>query len=467
VTFKFAGARAVVCGYCKFVVARTDRGLTATGRMADLLEIPTPLVLHATGRWGGEPFEVEGRVQMDRAGAPGAPWQEIVIGFPMKGTSSWVAYAQGRWYTTSEAALPPQGAPAVASLAPGRNVDLGPHGHWVVQEIGQRRVVSGEGSLPNVPAPGAVTRYADISAAGGRFGTIDYGDGSAAPVLFLGRQFDPRELTLDSGAPIEAPEAKAAAVECPNCGGNLPLMSQQAERIVCQYCGTASDVTRGTLSALGPSPRPPIQPAIAMGTSAEVRGARYIVCGFVIRSCRVEGETYSWREYLLFGGENVGYRWLMEEDGRWSFVDPVETGDVMDSGGHMAAWRGAQYGLKQQVQARVDYVIGEFYWKVEIGETVTAAEFEGPGGKLSRERSQTEVNYSFVSPMAPAELAAFGIAAPSMPMFTGSSSSGGGASKLLSTIIILIIICIVISVVMGGACGGTSGGGYGGSGWSK
>jgi hypothetical protein len=204
-----------------------------------------------------------------------------------------------------------------------------------------------------------------------------------------------------------------------------------------------------------------------MGTSAEVRGARYIVCGFVIRSCRVEGETYSWREYLLFGGENVGYRWLMEEDGRWSFVDPVETGDVMDSGGHMAAWRGAQYGLKQQVQARVDYVIGEFYWKVEIGETVTAAEFEGPGGKLSRERSQTEVNYSFVSPMAPAELAAFGIAAPSMPMFTGSSSSGGGASKLLSTIIILIIICIVISVVMGGACGGTSGGGYGGSGWSK
>ena len=40
-----------------------------------------------------------------------------------------------------------------------------------------------------------------------------------------------------------------------------------------------------------------------------------------------------------------------------------------------------------QVQAKVDYVIGEFYWKVEVGETVDATEFQGPGGKVSRERS--------------------------------------------------------------------------------
>ena len=42
-TFKFAGARAQVCKYCKFLVARTDRGLVRVGQVADLVEIPSPL----------------------------------------------------------------------------------------------------------------------------------------------------------------------------------------------------------------------------------------------------------------------------------------------------------------------------------------------------------------------------------------------------------------------------------------
>ncbi|HZO15444.1 MAG TPA: DUF4178 domain-containing protein, partial [Polyangiaceae bacterium] len=277
--FKFAGARAQVCEYCKFVVARTDRGLVPTGRMADLIEIPTPFTIGTSGRWHGDTFTVEGRIQMDRAGAPGAPWQEILLAFLQSDRSLWVAYAQGRWYATSEQPVPPEGLPPPESLRPGNTVNLGQYGAWVVQEVGQRRVVSGEGALTLVPAPGVATHYADISAQGGQFGTIDYGDGSAPPKLFLGKQFDPREVQLESGMPVEMPEAKAAAVECPNCGGTLPLMSQQAERVICQYCGTASDVNQGVLSALGPSPKPPIQPYIPLGAEGVLRGNKYIVAG--------------------------------------------------------------------------------------------------------------------------------------------------------------------------------------------
>ncbi|MCA9622550.1 MAG: DUF4178 domain-containing protein, partial [Myxococcales bacterium] len=177
VTFKFAGAQAVVCEYCKAVVARTDRGFEMQGRMAALLDIPTPLVYGATGNWNGQPFEVTGRVQMDRAGAPGAPWQEILVWFPHQDTTSWIAYAQGKWYATSEAA-PPGPLPPFESLRPGAPIHLGHYGSYVVAEVAQRRVVSGEGSLPGVPKPGVITRYADISGAQGAFGTIDYGDGS-------------------------------------------------------------------------------------------------------------------------------------------------------------------------------------------------------------------------------------------------------------------------------------------------
>jgi ribosomal protein S27E len=466
-TFKFAAARAQVCKYCKFVVARTAGGLQATGRMAELLEIQTPLQLHATGRWGGEQFEVEGRIQMDRAGAPGAPWQEILVYFPMSGRHTWVAYAQGRWYATTETDATGVQLPAVDSLGPGSQVNLGPHGVWVVQEVGQRRVVSGEGEMSNVPAPGVITRYADISAQGGAFGTIDYGDGSAAPTLFLGRQFQPTDLQLDSGMALDEPQTEVQALECPNCGGNLPILSQRSERVVCKYCGTASDIGQGSLSALGPAPPPPIQPYIPIGAEGELRGQKMTCVGFVVRSCMVEGVVYSWREYLLFGGDSFGYQWLMEEDGNWTLVQPVETGDVMDSG-NTATFNGQTYTFKQQVNAKVDFVIGEFYWKVEIGEQVEATEFEGPGGKLSREKSATEVNYSFVSPLNPSELAAFGVSPPAGAAMAGTGGgSGGGCSSSAITVIIILIICFVLAMAMGGACGGGGGSYSGGSSWSK
>lgn len=467
-TFKFAGAKSQVCRACNFVVARSDQGLQATGRMADLLQIATPLELDATGKWNGELFEVVGRIQMDRAGAPGAPWQETLLWFPHSDRYSWVAYAQGRWYATSEVPPPSSGFPPFEALAVGGQGSLAEHGTWVVQELGQRRVVSGAGMQTNVPAPGVITRYADLSGPGGAFGTIDYGDGSEQPVLYLGKQFAIAEMVMDAtGMPPEMPEAKVSQVECPNCGGNLPLMSQSAERIVCQYCGTASDVAGSNLQMLGPAPPPPIQPYIPLGARGNLRGYDMIVVGFVIRSCMVEGVVYSWREYLLFGGDTLGYQWLMEEDGKWQHVLPIEAGDVMDSG-HQAMFHGAQFALSQEVQAKVDYVVGEFYWKVEIGETVTATEFAGPTGKVSRERTETEVNYSFVTPLNPQELAAFGVAPP-MAMGGMQAASGGGCSKIAMLVVVIVAICLVFSVVIGSMSDGssssrTSGGTSGGSG---
>jgi hypothetical protein len=125
--------------------------------------------------------------------------------------------------------------------------------------------------------------------------------------------------------------------------------------------------------------------------------------------------------------------------------------------------------MKQQVTASVDYVIGEFYWKVEIGESVQAAEFEGPGGKVSREQSPSEVIYTFVSPLDPRELAAFGVAPPAGAPMGVETGTTGGPSQIVMTMIIMVVICLVLAVMSGGACGGTGVGGpsYGGGGWGK
>jgi hypothetical protein len=463
-TFRFAAAAAQVCKHCHFVVARTDRNLVAVGRMADLVDIPTPLQMGVTGRWSGEPFVVDGRVQLDRAGAPGAPWQEIFITFPQSGRWCWVASAQGRWYSTTEQPLPPGGAPPLHSLRPGMPLQLGGHGSFTVAEVGQRRVISGEGEMPAVAAPGVPTGYADIGGPQGAFGTIDYGDGQSAPRLYLGRQIDPAVMQLDSGAPVEAAQVETAALACPNCGGNLPLVAPgSAERIVCRYCGMASDLRQGALVALRPAPKPPRQPYVPLGAEGNLRGMRVICIGFVIRGCTVEGERYRWREYLLYAGPRIGYLWLMEEDESWQLVTPIPPGEVQVSGGG-ASFRGRSYSFKQSVMAEVEHVIGEFYWKVEIGERVRATEYQGPGGKVSVEQAQTEVTHSFCEPLSGKELAAaFGLAPPPSPSLGAAAGAAGcgNVAGVLFSIGLIVFILLIAAVSDCGGGGYVSPGGFG------
>lgn len=446
-----------MCRHCKFVVARTDRDLRAVGRVADLVDIPTPLRLGVTGRWNGEPFVVDGRVQLDRAGAPGAPWQEIFIAFPNSGRWCWVAFAQGRWYATSAAPLPLSGLPPMNALRPGGRVHLEGHGMFTVVEVGRRRVISAEGEMPHVAAPGVVTGFVDIAGPQGEFGTIDYGDGrTIPPALYLGRQIDPAVMQLDGGGPpVEHAQAQVTAVACPNCGGNLPLATPgTTERIVCRYCGTASDLRQGALVALGQAPRPPVEPYIPLGAEGQLRGMRVLCIGFVIRGCTVEGERYRWREYLLYAGPSTGYLWLTEEDGAWQLVTPLSPGDVQIVG-DSARYQGRVYAFKQRVNADVEYVVGEFYWKVEIGESVVATEYKGQDGSLSVEQSPTEVNMSFCARLPGRELAAaFNLPPPPRP----GLAAGGEASSRVVLIIVLVVIALIILSSLSTCGSGGSGG---------
>lgn len=461
-TFRFAGAAAQVCKHCNFVVARTDRNLVAIGRMADLVDIPSPLGVGVTGRWGKEAFAVEGRVQLDRVDAPGAPWQEFFVGFPETGRWVWVAAAQGRWYSTTEMELPAAGVPRLEQLRPGTMLDLGPYGGWNIVEVGRRRVVSAEGELPRVAPPGVPTGYADLAGPDGTFGTLDYGDGSNRPELFLGRQIDPAIMVLDSGVPIAPNEAAVTSVVCPNCGGNLPIVTPgTTERIVCRYCGMTSDLRAGALQALRPSPKPPQDPFVPLGAEGTLRGNHVICIAYLIRGCTVEGERYRWREYLLYAGERLGYLWLTEEDGAWKLVTPMGPGDVRVVGGY-AGYRGRNFSFKQSVSASVEYVVGELYWRVEIGETVEATEFQDGSDIVSVEKAPTEITYSLCEPLDAAELgAAFGLAPPpSLGVLGGgeSSSSTSGGCASVGMIVLIIVVLIILSALSDGCDGCVSGG---------
>lgn len=465
-TFKFAGARAQVCKYCNFLVARTDRGLASMGRVADLVEIPSPLAVGVTGYWNGKRFEVEGRVQLDRVGAASAPWQEFYVALVDSGEGFWVAYAQGRWYWTRDVQPTPQ-LPALHGLRPGVSMPLSGAGMITVAEVGQRRVISAEGELPDVAMPGGVTPYVDFGAQGNVFGTLDYGDGGAIPPkLFVGAQFDPASFKLDSGQPMEVKAAEVTAVTCPGCGGSLPLAAAgTSERIVCRYCGMASDIKQGgVLAALGHAPRPTEQPFIPLGSEGLLRDRQVTVIGFMVRGTWVEGEHYTWREYLLYAGPNGGYVWLLEEERKWQLAVPIPPGEALIRRGAVD-YQNRHYHFKQSVEARVECVIGEFYWKVEVGETVQASEYTGAGGLVSVEQDQNEQNASFCYPVTADEVGrAFRIAAPPSPgLFDGAAAaaeeSGINWGKVIVWAIIILILIIWLS--SDGCDGGSSGGGSG------
>ncbi len=470
-TFKFAGARAQVCRYCKFLVARTDRGLASVGRVADLAEIPSPLSLGVTGYWNGKRFEVSGRLQMDRVAAPSAPWQEFAVTLVDSGELYWVAYAQGAWHYFRELSPTPP-LPAIGQLRPGVPWQAPGVGSVVISEVGKKRVESGEGELPNVAVPGASTRYADFGGPGGVFGTIDFGDGQAvAPRVFVGQRFDPASFKLDSGQPLDKPQAQVTACTCPTCGGSLPLVTPgTTERIVCRYCGSVSDVAKtGVLSAVGQAPPPPQQPFIPLGAEGDLRGNRVIAIGFVVRGTWVEGEHYSWREYLLYAGPNKGYIWLMEEDLKWQLVVPIPPGEAQAGSGVMF-YQGNSYALKQSVAAAVEYVVGEFYWKVAVGETTQATEFQGPGGLISVEQDHNEMNTSFCYPLTAREIGlAFRIAAPpeqSAVAFKSSSITSSWVFWLVIIVAVLFLLSVATCDDDGGSGSSGSSGVYIGPGYS-
>src|SRR5690606_22472941 len=94
---------------------------------------------------------------------------------------------------------------------------------------------------------------------------------------------------------------------------------------------------------------------------------------------------------------------------------------------------------------RVDYVLGEVYWKCEVGETTQAMDFINGKDVLSREESTGEVKWSYSTPVAwPVIAVAFGLPVDGpggqLAGASGGSSSGSGSSWVAWGIILLVVL---------------------------
>jgi hypothetical protein len=170
---------------------------------------------------------------------------------------------------------------------------------------------------------------------------------------------------------------------------------------VCGYCNTLLDTSSGALAILGKL-KTKASPRIPLGKVGTFSEGKLTVIGFVQRSALVESDWWPFDEYLLYA-PGVGFRWLVESDGHWSYVQPIATGAV-EITGKGVRYDGVSFALYQQASLRVDQVFGEFYWQVVEGETVEGADFIAPPAMISRETSATEENDSLSTYMTVREV---------------------------------------------------------------
>ena len=413
IEFKAGSTIVVVCKFCRSVVARTDRALEDLGKIAEIIQTQSPLKIGLKGKYLNHGFELTGRAQLKHEA--GGVWDEWYATFA-NGWVGWLAEAQGRFYMTFYQPLP-GGArvPDYSNLIVGQPLpaQIGSE-VFVVSEKGAATAIAAEGEIPYQLTPNETGYYADLSGANRVFGTIDYS--MNPPWVFVGKEVTLEELGLSGARPAEraAPTVSAAGLNCPNCGGPIELRAPDAsERVTCPNCDSLLDIQQGNLKylkTLQSQAQNYILPIGAIGNFSDVlpqvKEPMQII-GAMTRSVTVEGIQYFWHEYLLYNPK-IGFRWLVHSDNHWSFVEPVAAGDVSDGSistigkGSTVSYHGEgaaknkTFKIFQHATAKVEHIRGEFYWRVRVGEAVTAIDFVNAPFMLSKETSVDgkEINWS-------------------------------------------------------------------------
>jgi len=201
---------------------------------------------------------------------------------------------------------------------------------------------------------------------------------------------------MSTMGPGSAGAPRVESLNCPNCGASLTLRSRaNAITAVCESCHSVLDARDPKLKVLQTfaakaSEDPPLIP---MGSRGAIRGTEYEAIGFQRRTIEVEGIHYSWHEYVLFNPAK-GFRYLTEYDGHWNDVSILRSLPDLSPGGATLAYLHETYRHFQTADAVTSFVLGEFPWRVRVGEMVHVSDYVSPPRVISSEGTGNEVTWS-------------------------------------------------------------------------
>jgi DNA-directed RNA polymerase subunit RPC12/RpoP len=196
---------------------------------------------------------------------------------------------------------------------------------------------------------------------------------------------------------VAAGSAAARGFNCSNCGAPVELRAlQHARAVACTSCGSILDPRDPNLRVLQKArSKESITPDIPLGTRGTWHGQPWEVIGFQRRSIEVDGIRYSWDEYVLFNPYR-GFRYLSRYEGHWNDIRTVrELPEPIGAGKRPTIrYQGETYAHFQSATARTDFVLGEFPWRVRLGDEVKVSDYNAPPYLLSSETTDDETTWS-------------------------------------------------------------------------
>ena len=391
IEFLWSGAVQTTCEFCKSILVRQDKDLTKVGEVANLPPDVSAIQIGTDGQYNNKSFLVVGRLiyQWEQGG-----WNEWHLVFN-DGSSGWLSDAQAQYAVTfltqPTATLPP------ASGA-NRGVQLSLGGvNYEITSLTKAHYTGTQGELPFEYWDKTDLLFADLSTSGARFGTIDYSE--EPPLLFTGEYVEYNDLKLKNLRQEQdgGPKAKAKGLNCPKCGAACEIRSGAAAvNVVCIQCLSILDATDPNLKILQTfKSKERIQPLIPLGAKGKLKGEQFEVIGFQQRSTEADGETFSWREYVLFSATQ-GFRYLSEYDGHWNLIASVKGLPVSGKENRPTPinYLGKNFRHFSTSVASTTFVMGEFPWQVRVGDSVVCMDFVAPPLMLSSETTDNERTWS-------------------------------------------------------------------------
>ncbi len=468
VEFASAASASAVCSFCRSTLVRDGEALRRIGTSAELFDDHSPLQLGAAGTYKGMAFTLVGRLQL---GYPEGTWNEWHALFD-SGRSGWLSEDNGAYVFAFDASLPTE-APAAESLRVGEARSLDGRG-WTVASVVRAHLIAAQGELPSPPRLEGDFVIADLRSTQDEVGTLDYGD-PGRPHWSTGRAVLLADLKMSGLREDSEKTLGGRSFECPSCGNALDVQLATTQSVACAQCKAVVDVSKGVgadlaYHAQNNAGAGGLMPQIPLGTTGrlvmgESQAAPWQVVGYLER-CDLpepgddEEQTF-WREYLLYNRE-LGFAFLVDAEDGWSWVRPL-TGTPQVRG-DQATWRGITYKKRYSYRAKVTWVLGEFYWRVQRDEEARVTDYDGTGSaskkRLSYEKTPTEVTWSAgeaVDAVVVAkafELPDAALAAMRRDEAPLSSFTPAKSSASLAKVVIILLLFIALMVILSTCSGG-------------
>lgn len=198
---------------------------------------------------------------------------------------------------------------------------------------------------------------------------------------------------------------------CPACGGVVEIRAAgHTVNAVCSHCSTVIDTANDNFRIIKKDHQSSRDTDIPIGARGVLDGVKWEVIGYVEK--KDMAYLSFWDEYLLFN-PYFGFRFLVQADNHWSLATVIKRDIPLAGSASELEFDEEKYSVYCRGQSSVEYVKGEFYWRIRKGAQESYVDYIAPPRMLSVEKSKQEITLSLAEYVMPAEIEkAFGVSLP-------------------------------------------------------